>query len=94
VVASLAQAAVQLHELDNGTRLAVGMSDGKVSISADGMTPIELNVPVGDLVVTDELRKNLYDIVLAARSAAGLPRGWTWLAASMFAAEEVAGISL
>jgi hypothetical protein len=92
--ASIARAAVRLHDLSDGTRLSVTMTDGKVSLSAPGMQPIELALPVSDLVMTDDLRNELYNMVLSPHAARDVSRGWLWLAASLFAAEEGSGISL
>lgn len=91
---SLAHAHVRIRDLSDGTHLSVTMADNKVRLTAPGMEPIEAALPVGDLVVNDDLRDGLTDLLLGHYVPPGVGRGWLWAAVSLFAAEEGSGISL
>ena len=88
MVASLAHAVVQLADLRDGTRLSVAMADGKLTLSADGMEPIELALPVSDLVVTDELREQLTDIGQLTYEARRTTPAAFLMCASLMAADQ------
>jgi hypothetical protein len=98
MASSIAQAVSQLGALADGTPLAIGLADGRMTLTAPGMSPIAVSLPLGGLTVGTDLRDRLSDIAMAAADTAEFgdelsPDGYFWLSSAILAAGE-SGVSL
>lgn len=84
---SISHDVIRLRDLSNGTPLSVSIADGKLTLTAAGMEPIQIALPVTDLVVTDELREQVCDMTMLTYEATRTSPAAFLVCASMMAAD-------